>query len=262
MRDEARVHFRPSEQILARRLEERAARVRTTGQLAATDFLTPREAAIGRAVAASEGVSWRTYGGYGDAERVCGCYHETHGRSPQDSDFAIACLRVAPAIGDAQPGHGDYLGSLLGQGVKRDRVGDIAFAASGGVYVFCKTAIAPVLLGSWERAGRTPIRVDPVAIDAVAEIAPPVLTERVITMQSLRLDAFVAHAYGLSRTKALAPIRSGDVQLNFSVCTDPAVEIAAGDIVSLRGGGRARVLLVQGQSRSGRTFVRIGRYTS
>ncbi len=261
MRDEARVHFRPSEQILAKRFEEWAARARTTGQVAATDFLTPREAAIGMAVAASEGVLWRTYGGYGDAERVCGCFHEAHGRSPQDSDFAIACLRVEPAAGNPPPGHGDYLGSLLGQGVKRDRIGDIAFAASGGVYVFCKTAIAPVLLGSWERAGRTPIRADLVSNDEIAGIAPPVLIERVVTMQSLRLDAFVAHAYGLSRTKALAPIRSGDVQLNFAVCTDPAEEIEVGDIVSLRGKGRARVLLVQGQSRSGRTFVRIGRYT-
>lgn len=261
MRDEARIHFRPSEQILAKRFEEWATRARTSERLTVTDFLTPREAAIGVVVAAAEGVSWRTYGGHGAAERACGCFYEMRGPSPQESDFAISCLRVIPGAGDPPPTHGDYLGSLLGQGIKRDRVGDIAFGVQGGVYVFCKTTIAPVILGNWVRAGRAAIRVSPVEIDAIEGIAAPVLTERVVTLQSLRLDALVGHAFGLSRTKALEPIRSGDVQLNFSVCTDPSEEIQSGDIVSLRGHGRARVLLAQGQSRSGRTFVRIGRYT-
>ena len=261
MRNEARVHFRPSEQILAKRFEEWASRVQNTGRLTVTDFLTPREAAIGALVAAAEGVSWRTFGGHSDAERVCGCFHEPALHSPQDNDFALACLQIIPIAANPSLSHGDLLGSLMGQGVRRDRIGDIVFGVKGGdAYVFCKTAIVPAILGGWERAGRTPIRVIPVEVGAHAEIAPPVLTERVVTMQSMRLDAFVGHAFGLSRTKALEPIRAGNVQLNFAVCSDPAESIAVCDIVSLRGKGRARVLQVQGESRSGRTFVRIGRY--
>lgn len=84
--------------------------------------------------------------------------------------------------------------------------------------------------------------------------------EQKVTLQSLRLDAFLAHAFGMSRSKAVEPIRSGKVQLNHVLCVEPSQEIVEHDVVSLRGSGRARVMGIEGNSRSGRIFVRIGRY--
>lgn len=259
MHTDALAHFRRSEQIPVKRLYEVAERARHTGRPQRTDFLTPREAHIGSRIAAGEQVAFYAYGGHEGAERQRGWFGLSE-QPPAAVDYEIACLQVAHKRGAAALKHGDYLGSLLGLGLQRDRIGDIVIDQDREAYVFCLASIAPYLILNWNQAGRTELLLTQVEHPLAGKLLAPRMEERMVTLQSLRLDAFVGHAFGMSRTKALEPIKAGKVQLNFVECTDPSEEIRIDDIVSLRGSGRARVLSIAGQSRSGRTFVGVGRY--
>jgi RNA-binding protein YlmH len=255
MRD-ALMHVRPAERTAYKRLFELAQRSAAARHVQPTPFLTPREAELGEMAASRAGTRAHMWGGYRHAERrrilFAAC-------PPDTSAYEVTCILADAGDGDEPPAHGDYLGSLLAIGLERDRFGDIVVTGCRA-HIFVAASMASVLLRDYGRAGRRPLRLRTLDGREVTDLPAPVLQERVVTMQSLRLDAFVGHAFGMSRTKALEPIRAGKVQLNFTVCDDPSEEIAPGDIVSVRGLGRARILAAQGQSKSGRTFVRLGRY--
>ena len=75
------------------------------------------------------------------------------------------------------------------------------------------------------------------------------------TVQSPRLDAVLSGLFHLSRTQAAERIRAGDASLNYAECLRPDAEIRPGDVVSLRGYGKAEVKDLGGQSRKGRTYL-------
>ena len=86
------------------------------------------------------------------------------------------------------------------------------------------------------------------------------LTIKTDTVASLRLDAVLCAAFGLSRTKAAELTAAGRVNLDHQPCLQPAKELSEGALLSVRGVGRAKLLEAGGVSRKGRIFVRIGLY--
>ncbi len=259
MNDGIKQHIRPSEQPIVKRFEEFSSRVQRSGIPVLTDFLSPREAWIAKVIANKYHINRILDGGYVDAERMRTIFHD-RGNSDSTLDFQLRVLRVDFTNDGSELRHSDFLGALLGLGIRRSALGDIVFTETGSAYVFCVNQIVEVLLRDFVKVGRVSIRVQSEEVAPVAQFRKVALSEHQVTLQSFRLDSFVAHAFGFSRTKAIEPIRSGKVQLNYAVCVEPAQEIQENDLVSLRGYGRAKVLRIEGNSRSGRTFVRIGRY--
>lgn len=259
MNDAAWVQFRPFEQAFVRQLRDRANHV-DDHRSYLTDFFTPREQVIATHIAHANGLFSVSFGGYEQAERCRVLFYDGLVEDlPGMETYAVSCLMATCKRGSAPLRHSDYLGSLLGLGIKRDKLGDLVLF-DGGVYAFCTTDMVPVLLREWSEAGRTQLSVQLITSVHECDFMPPAVEERTVTIQSLRLDALVAHAFSLSRTKAVEPIKKGLVQLNFTVCTDPAAAISPGDVLSFRGYGRAKVIGIGGNSRSGRIFVTIGRY--
>jgi len=91
-------------------------------------------------------------------------------------------------------------------------------------------------------------------------VVPVVLQETVLSAASLRLDAVAGDAFRLSRAKIAELIRAGRARVNWKTEDDPSAPLREGDIVSLKGYGRIKIVGVEGTSRSGRTLVRIGKF--
>lgn len=72
---------------------------------------------------------------------------------------------------------------------------------------------------------------------------------------SPRLDAVCAGMFRLSRTEAARQIEAGFVSLNYEECLKTDVPVREGDVLSLRGKGKGRLLTFGGNSRKGRIFV-------
>lgn len=224
-----------------------------------TGFLDPGQAALLTQVAAGAGgVQVHTWGGYPDAERVRACLRPADWR-PVPPDFEISLLRVSPRVpGGTAPSlcHRDYLGALLGLGLKREKIGDCLVQPSEGV-VCLAAEIAGFVEENLTQVGRWTVTVQPVAPgESLPE--PPPLRSRTVTAASPRLDAVLGAAFNLSRSRAAALIRAGSVNVNWRAQTNPDAPLRAGDTVSCRGRGRFRVLELAGPTRRGRQRLRLG----
>ncbi len=263
MSDHFLMHFRESETESAKRLDGFAKRSSQSGRMVLTAFLTPREVEIATIMAVRHQVELLSFGGYPHAERqrVIFYPYAEHMVEPNNEYFDIVCLKLVSASREPVR-HQDYLGSMLGMGIERNQTGDIAIANELGIaYVFVTRQMALYFIDHYTHAGKIPVQAE--ALEATPDLsgAHVKLEERRFTLKSLRLDAFVASAFGHSRTDAAQLIKSGKVQLNFSVCDDITEGVGVGDVVSMRGAGRVRILTVEENPRSGRQFVSIGKYS-
>ena len=256
------MHFRESETEAVKRLDELAKRVYQSGRMMLTSFLTPRELEIAAMMASRNHVHFVSFGGYPEAERVRVLFFP---KSENNIDlaneyFEIVCLKLINDHRD-KIRHQDYLGSILGMGVQRNQVGDIVIESNlGNAYVFVSRQMSLYFIDHYTHAGKVSLKVEP--LNATPDLSGIEVKweERLFTLKSLRLDAFVASAFGHSRTDAAQWIKSGKVQLNYSSCEDITEDVAAGDVISMRGSGRVRIISVEVNPKSGRQFVRIGKY--
>lgn len=223
---------------------------------AATDFLSPQRQMQALDLLRLAGIPETAYvlqGGYEGAERKILLFLpdwlEAEGA---ESQSPIRCLRAAFRE-EERPTHRDFLGSLMGMGIAREKVGDI-LVAGGSADLLVLEGVADFLLQSWTSAGRTKLNVT--AIERSNLHIPAARRKEVRdTVSSLRLDAVAASGFRLARGKAAALIESGKVQLNWRECVKPDKLLEAGDVVSARGFGKFELAEAGGLTRQGRISV-------
>jgi RNA-binding protein YlmH len=81
-----------------------------------------------------------------------------------------------------------------------------------------------------------------------------------LTVASLRLDGIASDVYKLSRSKILTPIRAGRCRVNWKVEENPSTSLKVGDVISMQGFGRFKVLETDGMTKKGRFRVKIGKF--
>ncbi len=236
---------------LLKRADDLASRAEKTGSVTHTAFLTPAEQYQLRAFRPRGDCRMVFYGGVDGAERQCAFFlPDWMDEADFDGAETIRCIRITAHFG--APGHRDYLGALLGMGVGREWIGDILIDESTA-HVLCLKSVEAHLLGI-EKVGRCGVKTAAIALSEVP-VPERKVQEVSFTVQSPRLDAVLSGLFHLSRTQAAERIRAGDASLNYAECLRPDAEIRPGDIVSLRGCGKAAVKDLGGQSRKGRTYL-------
>ena len=251
----------PEERLLLARALDKLELCRTRNIPAHTQFLSLTEqAAAERLIAASGHPAHFFWGGFGDAERKL-CVFLPDWMSPEDwrldADCPLSAVRIACPPGCGLT-HRDYLGSILGLGITREKVGDLLVGEEGCQAVLLRE-LEHVLLSQLDQVGRQRVRVSPMA---PADLTPPVRQVKQIrdTVATLRLDAVAASGFSLARSKAAALISSGRFQLNYRECFKPDRAVAQGDVISCRGLGKCVVQEVGGTSRKGRILLVLERY--
>lgn len=246
------------EQVFLKRMADLARRASQKGIWTLSAFLSPREAELARLAAKRESILAHANGGFPGAERVRILFADA--QDVERDAFEIASLSITCGAQE-QMTHGQVLGSILGLGLNRDVLGDL-LVAGNTAHVFCTEAIKPFLLATLLRVGPHAVRVVETRESLGFQNGFEHWEERQFTVSSLRLDAFLAHAFSMSRNKAVEPIHAGLVQVNHRVSDDPSTPLCEGDLISLRGFGRAKVLELMGTSKKGRLVIRAGRMRS
>lgn len=215
-----------------------------------SEFLTPDAQARLISLARREGLETGLFGGGEDAERaVVGIWQE--GCEPDCSPIRI--VRITWDGRYAAPQHRDVLGACLGLGLERETLGDIRLEGSSA-YVAALPAIAGYLEQHLDSVGSASVR----SSEYDGEMPAAEQGARaVVNVPSLRLDAVLAQTLRLSRAKAQTLIRGGAVNRNWAEENRPDVELAEGDVISVRGNGRVKIHAVQGESRKGRLFIEV-----
>lgn len=245
--------------LLARALDKLEAAERR-GIPAHTPFLSPAQrAAVERLIHAAGHPRHLFTGGYEEAERTI-CVFLPDWLEVEDwpaGGHPLAAVKlIAPA--GAALSHRDWLGSILGLGLTREKVGDLLVEGSQCQAV-ALVETATILCAQLDKVGRYSVKTVPMALEDLIAPARAVKTIR-DTFASLRLDAVAASAFSIPRTKAASLIASGKISLNHRECTKPDRLVEQGDIVTCRGLGRCVVAQVGGQSKKGRIIAELERF--
>ena len=132
---------------------------------AATNFLSKREQMLVCEVL--RGAPIRFFGGLSTAEREISCYLPDY--LDEDwltgEDGPVAAVRAAFFERDSLS-HRDFLGALMGCGIKRETVGDI-YVATGRCDFLVTRDILPYVLQNLTDAGRTRLHLEQIPLSAL-----------------------------------------------------------------------------------------------
>ena len=220
-------------------------------------FLSPAERVAAESLLrAAEAPRHVFSGGYAEAERTL-CLFLPDWMEEEDAEAELQLLR-AKCFEENVLGHRDVLGSLMGLGVSREKLGDILIFPDGCDLVILPE-IADFLMNNWESAGRVHLRKELLPME---ELRVPVREVKRIqdTVAAPRLDAVLGVGFSLSRSRAAELIAAGRVQLNHRDWLKGDKTVGEGDIISCRGLGKCRVAELGGLSKKGRLRITVERF--
>jgi RNA-binding protein YlmH len=224
-----------------------------SGVLTHTNFLTPAEAAEVTALARRLRYdNLVLFGGAAGVERVVAFFLPDYlDEEHFDREGAVNAVRAVSRF--ASPGHRDYLGAILALGIRREFLGDI-FIDGETAHFFCLPSVLQHIILNLDHVGRAGVSAEAVSLAAVPVPVRKTDTKS-FTVKSARLDAVAAGMFSASRSAMAELIAQGLVTHNYTVSLKPDAGVCAGDVLSVRGRGKGRVLDIGGESRKGRAFV-------
>lgn len=226
---------------------------------AASCFLTGREQLLCRRMLLQAGLPDPLFfGGPEGAERQVAVYVPDY-IDPQayllGEEGPVAALRIHYSPCHTLT-HRDFLGSLMGQGIKREVLGDL-FPGEGHCDLLVLRDMGEHL--GLTQVGRAPVRTEQIPLSAL-EIPEQRVKSISDTVASLRLDSVVASGFQLGRSKAAGLIQAGKAEINHLPTLKPDAPVKEGDLISLRGLGKLRLAQVRGQTKKGRIALVLERF--
>lgn len=246
------------DRVLVSRLLDKVEQCRYSS-FAYSYFLSPYEATIAKRVLDKVNeVIYTFVGGYDGAERVIAVISSDFIDEENVLNNApLSFLRITPSI-EKPLSHRDYLGSLLGLGIKREKIGDILVCESYAD-VFLIDKIAEYISYNLDRIGNVKVECE---LQDVYQYTPPQKKEKLITttVASLRADSVASSGFGISRTKVMDYFRTQRVNVNWEVVQNPSKQVSEGDVISIRGMGRIVLEKVVGTTKKDRINIVIKRF--
>lgn len=196
------------------------------------------------------------FGGYDGAERcMLGAFPDW--QEPSFEEFPIKVLEITKKY-QKELSHRHFLGTILSLGIKREKIGDIL---PGDVtsYVFVASDIADFIKDNITKIAGCGVCIKICSFDDVK--VPEKSFQYIETVSaSMRLDAIIAAMMKMSRGDAKAFILSGKVMVNHIERQDIDFPLEEGDLLSVRGFGRAEVFKIGNKTRSERIHITIKKY--
>lgn len=211
-------------------------------------FVTGEERAMAIHAAREAGVTASFDGGWPDAERVQVCFHPAWA----EAEFTAVWAEIRWAAKFAHVEHRDLLGSLMALGMDRSFFGDL-IAMEDRAYLLCLPEVAARLPVEWDKAGNVPVRVT--LLEETPVIEPPRGEMLRDTVASLRLDCVLSAGMKTSRSRAAEIIRTGAVAVDHMPEERTDRVLNAGQLLSIRGFGRIRLVEVGSPTRKERLPV-------
>lgn len=258
------------DKLLLAKICDRARQCADNSMITNSVFLDMRERSVVASSRIDGGAKMIFYGGFEDAERTVAVFLPEYidaSDLPGLFDYFEACpdddpisiIEIEKDKFSPQLSHRDYLGALMGLGIKREMTGDIIVNENG-----CKMAvlekIAPFIVENLDKAGRGTLRARVIPSSKARKGEKSVGIPDSFTVSSMRLDSIVKNAFRVSRGDACTAIESGLVFVNDLECTKPDKKITDGDKVVFRRKGRIIIKDCLSVSKKGRVIVEIIRF--
>jgi len=228
-----------------------------TGQWMYSGFLSPAEQEDFLRTPEAAGFSWMLTGGYESAERKILAAGSEEESGPADPPVRVIAVRMKSEKYAEELTHRDYLGAILGLGIDRSLIGDI-LVREKRAWFFCLESAAEMLASSLKQVRRTTVE---------AEICPPDIPELQprfapmrLNVASERLDAVAAAFLNISRGQAEKLFSAEKVFVNGRTAADRSMRMKEGDILTVRGFGKAVYDGIEHETKKNRLWVLLRKY--
>ena len=252
------------EKMLLAEIFDKAENTDKKNKIEYTDFLDMSQIKLVQNFINKQGVSnYILTGGFEEAERkIFIFYPEKFNEQVVKKNIQNIIQIIRIQLPDDLKGkytHRDYLGGVMKLGVKREKLGDIIVDNNGADIIIDKEICKFLLenLKELTRFSKSIITLENIQNLRNVEIRKEELE---IIVSSLRLDNIISELARCSRNKALEIINMERVFINFQVETKKTKQIKEGDIITIRGKGRFIIKEKIGQTKSGRTILKIEKF--
>ncbi|BBM40771.1 RNA-binding S4 domain-containing protein [Leptotrichia shahii] len=162
--------------------------------------------------------------------------------------------------------HKDFLGSLMGLNVKRELMGDLIIESCDKKdkrifgYIPVSEKIVDYIISELKQIGRATCEIEVVDIKDKNNLPKYKYDDKLITVQSKRLDSIVSTITNLSRTKVIEPIEKGQVLVDYVEEKDKSKLLEIGSLITIRGFGKYKLFLDKGETKKGKERILVKKY--
>lgn len=196
--------------------------------------------------------------------KTCGlnenCEKNMIGIVPEDFsgylEFPVKYFKITNRSKFKQLEHKDYLGTLMGLGIKRELLGDL-IVKNDMCYGIAGEEIYDFIVKNMKCVGKNPVDIEEILPSEVPETE---YEDMMVTVASSRFDNIVSAVSNFSRTKGIQLIENGEVFLNYAIEKSKSAEVKEGDIITIRKNGKYLVGKELGESKKGKTRISVRKF--
>lgn len=207
-------------------------------------------------------VRFELYGGFSDSERKIAVFLPEYAESidylAENPDASPICVLVIKKDGFSELSHRDYLGAIMGLGVKREMLGDIAVSDKGCAVAVMKS-VAKYIADNLTGVGRGTVSVS-ISDDFSAFEKEEKFELKRCYVSSMRVDSVLSAAFSVSRSAAVEKIRRGEVFLNSVEVTKPDAHVPFSSKLVIHGKGKVLITEDEGTTKKGRQAFMIKKF--
>ena len=222
------------------RVIDKADQAIKTWEVVLTDFLSPPVLAeIQQQFTRLTEVQLLAWGGYPQAERQRLAISRSE--IPLDqSQVEVAALDIAGNFLFDPATHRDFLGSMLGCGLVREKTGDVIVLGERGAQAIVVPEMVEYIETQLTQVRSVPVKAQRIDLSEL-KIREPKKKEMTTVEASMRLDAIASAGFGMSRSKMAELITGGDVRVNWKDINQASHLVKSGDLIAIRGKGRLEI---------------------
>ncbi len=248
-RDSLLLHIHDeSKIIIAKRLIDKIEIVIKNHTITSTDFLDPYEVRISESILNKfDSISYKIDGGYINCERAIIYIYPSYLHEVKTEDISLLSYK-----NDNDYTHRNILGSLMGLGIERSKIGDIVID-DDYFFVFVKKELYDFVRINLEKISKYNVH----RVDKEFKEPPKEYIEKKVTVSSLRLDVVISQAINVSRSNSNDIIKSKSVKVNFKVEDKISLVINPRDIISIKNFGRIYFDKIIGRSKKDKFIINL-----
>lgn len=220
----------------------------------ATEFLNPFEMKNSIAILNTEpDLKYKLESGYEGAVRstmLIGQYY-----CDLEDESSLRYFEVSGNFKFRSVSHRDYLGSVLGLGIKREKLGDI-IVHEDYCQLIVSSDMGDYILYNLERVGKNKVTVREIGLGDIVPIEDE-FDIKTISVSSLRLDNVVAGVFDISRQESSRYIGADYVTVNYEKINSTSKNVDEKSVVSVRRHGKFILDEIGSISKKGKTRLKI-----
>ncbi|MBS4534203.1 RNA-binding protein [Clostridium sp. D2Q-14] len=244
--------------IILRKILDDIEKVIINHSVVSSDFLDPHQRKLSYSILNRfSDIDYYEEGGYDYAERKIIIMYPEYLRHT-DLDNEVSAIEVRTKYRYSNLNHKDFLGALLGLGVKREIIGDI-IVSDDFAHIIMSKELKDYILLNLDTVGKESVNVKEISLQDIY-IKKDEYEKVYTTVSSLRLDTIVSSAFNLSRNDSSKIIKGEKVKVNFQPIDNISYCVNEGDLISVRKKGRMRLESILGESKKGKLKVQINKY--